>query len=385
MLESLIVRGLIRAPGDRNDFASQVAMEAVSLFDAQMREAAYQRNKEFERDLGRRQARFVVEKLVEQLEGNGSLTENVQAAGLPALVDSALGGHSAHLAMDPTPEAIGALVRDVLRKLTALAAINAGPDLERFTANRIERGIQSLRSFLGMTRSTLLDELHESAQQFHRDRWREHTARLNTELRERAAGLYTRLVLESTLRKADGLHPELAKAMREWDRVRSAGSDPAPKHHAGANGHHDHPSLPFLNPVPEPTPFKPTRRAEFARNLLLWPARVEVPASAANWTARFNCPDGRTWTMPIQNRVRYARDRRQHDIGAVLGTREMSCECLKRSRLSSNLYPVRRTSLPTRSAARVISKSRRTRRPRSWEWIPVRLAISLKSPLAAAS
>ena len=232
VLESLIARGLIRAPGDSKDFANHVAMEAVSLFDAQMREAAYQRNKEFERDLGRRQARFVVEKLVEQLEGSGSLIENAQAAGLPALVDSVLVGHTAHLAMDPTLEAIGALVRDVLRKLAALGAINAAPDPEQFGANRIERGIQGLRSFLGMPRSTLLDELHESARQFHRDRWREHAARLNTELRERAAGLYTRLVIESILRKADGLHPKLAEAMREWDRVRSADSTVTPKRHA---------------------------------------------------------------------------------------------------------------------------------------------------------
>src|SRR5262249_12779500 len=114
VLDALVNRGLIRAPAEPKEFANHVAMEAVALLDAQMREAAYQRNKEFERDLGQRQARFVVEKLVERLERNGALADSAAAAGLPALVDSVLAGHTTHLGMTPTPEAVAALVRDVL-------------------------------------------------------------------------------------------------------------------------------------------------------------------------------------------------------------------------------------------------------------------------------
>ena len=71
VLDALAAAEIIRDPGDaaaRRELANRVAMEAVPLFDAQMREAAYQRNKEFERDLGHRQARYAVARLIDWLE-----------------------------------------------------------------------------------------------------------------------------------------------------------------------------------------------------------------------------------------------------------------------------------------------------------------------------
>src|SRR5262249_48721789 len=52
-LEGLIKSKIIRPPDDIVAKANEAAMTAVALFDAQMREAAYQRNKEFERTLAR--------------------------------------------------------------------------------------------------------------------------------------------------------------------------------------------------------------------------------------------------------------------------------------------------------------------------------------------
>jgi Cu(I)/Ag(I) efflux system membrane protein CusA/SilA len=74
VLDAVVAGGLVRDPGDRRNAAGAAAMAAVPLFDAQMREAAYQRNKEFERDLGRRQARFAVERLIDRLAADGALT-----------------------------------------------------------------------------------------------------------------------------------------------------------------------------------------------------------------------------------------------------------------------------------------------------------------------
>src|SRR5262249_20930170 len=59
--EPLAARGLGQAPADaaaRRDLANAAAMEAMPLFDAQMREAAYQRNREFGLELGPRLARL---------------------------------------------------------------------------------------------------------------------------------------------------------------------------------------------------------------------------------------------------------------------------------------------------------------------------------------
>ena len=103
-------------------------MEAVPLFDAQMREAAYQRNKEFERDLGPRQTRFVVERLLDRLDANGAIERTDAEKGLAPLVDKLLAGHVTHMAMEPTPEAIAPIVREVLRALTDANAIDAGAE-----------------------------------------------------------------------------------------------------------------------------------------------------------------------------------------------------------------------------------------------------------------
>ncbi len=76
VLDALLARNLIqlRSGTSRTDIVNTTAMEAVALFDAQMREVAHQRNKEFERDLGPRLARFTVERLLEMLDSSGALS-----------------------------------------------------------------------------------------------------------------------------------------------------------------------------------------------------------------------------------------------------------------------------------------------------------------------
>src|SRR5205807_542185 len=54
-LDLLLARGLVepvREPATNASLVNDAVMEALPLFDAQMREYAYQRNREFERDLG---------------------------------------------------------------------------------------------------------------------------------------------------------------------------------------------------------------------------------------------------------------------------------------------------------------------------------------------
>ncbi|MBX9627393.1 MAG: efflux RND transporter permease subunit, partial [Gemmataceae bacterium] len=273
VLDELVARGLVREPSDRRDLANRAAMAAVPLFDAQMREAAYQRNMEFERDLGQRLAGFAAAELVR-------LLDRPPAPVAPAV----LAGHAAHLGMDPTPEAVSALVRDVLRAL--------GPD-----AGQPRHGLWDR-----LTGPTSLDDrLYEVVRDKHRSEWRDHTARLNAELLDRGAGVYTRLVLEALLEQAEVIDPRVTAAMHEWHRARAATPSAAPvgEHHHGGG------SLPFLTPTPELDSLQTELTARFARGLLLWPRdRAELAGFGGELDRAMQMPGwANVWTMPIQNRV----------------------------------------------------------------------------------
>src|SRR5262249_55004587 len=98
VLDALVMREIIAAPADPDALANAAAMEALPLFDAQMREAAYQRNREFERALGDRLTFFVRDRLLTLLAANRALRAGASAAGPPTT------SHAAHLAMDPSRE-----------------------------------------------------------------------------------------------------------------------------------------------------------------------------------------------------------------------------------------------------------------------------------------
>ncbi|MFO0848559.1 MAG: efflux RND transporter permease subunit [Gemmataceae bacterium] len=301
VLDALLARNLVRLPDgmSRTDTATTAAMDAVARFDAQMREAAYQRNKEFERDLGPRLVRYLVEQLLEKLDANGALSRQVAEKGLAPLADALLAGHAAHLAMDPTPEAVAPVVREVLRKLADLGAVNPAADLGRVG------GFHPAYWLRGET-PTLVAVLTDAVRAMHRKRWAAHTTRLNAELLARGAGLYTRLSLEALLQTATVTDPPVRAAMQVWHRVRTGTTGPA-KHHGGGGQHHHggQVPLPFLEPVPDLDAIQSELTAAFARRLLLWPRdRVELAGFGGELDRAMQMPGWtNVWTMPIQNRV----------------------------------------------------------------------------------
>ncbi len=323
VVEALAGRGIIRDPGSadaRRELANSAAMDATPLFDAQMREAAYQRNKEFERFLGPQLARVVVETLVELLDRNGALAPGTAARGLPPLVDSVLGPHASHMAMEPTPEAVAALARDVLRKLTDLGALAPGANPAALRSGPFSRAADSVRVLLGGERPTLTSHLYDAVKERHRAEWRGHITRLNGDLLDRAAGLYTRLVIESVLHSTEVTNPRVAAAVREWHRVRStpAAKPAGAEHHAGG-------ALPFLDPVPDLDSIQSELTKPFARKLLLWPRdRVELAGFGGEMDRVMQMPGWtNVWTMPIQNRVDMLATGVNTTVGVrVLGRRQ---------------------------------------------------------------
>jgi Cu(I)/Ag(I) efflux system membrane protein CusA/SilA len=292
---ALVSREIIAAPEDRDALANAAAMEALPLFDAQMREAAYQRNREFERALGDRLTFFVRDRLLGLLTANRSLRAGATAAGPPTT------GHAAHLAMDPSREAVAALAQEVIRGLAEHDLLDPASDASQLHANLLQRGLWEAHAALGGERPTLLGRLHDEVRAHHRALWQEHVQRLNAELLERAPGVYTRLVLETLLSRAEVRDERVRRAMAEWQRVRS-GPATASHHHTG--GHH-HGGLPDLDPVPGLDSLQKELTESFARGLLLWPReRTELAGFGGELDRVMRMPGWtNVWTMPIQNRV----------------------------------------------------------------------------------
>jgi Cu(I)/Ag(I) efflux system membrane protein CusA/SilA len=325
VLDALVARRLVRDPGDpaaRREFANQAAMGAVPLYDAQIREAAYQRNKDFERELGPRLARVAVEELLDLLERNGALVAGSGGKGLAPLVDPVLTGHAAHMAMQPTPEAVAAVVRDAIRKLTDLGAIAPEAHVERLRPGLLAEARDTARVLLGGERATLTGRVFDAVKERHREEWGAHTKKLNAELLDRAAGLYTRLALESILVKATIIDPRVTAAVHEWHRVRTS----PPKTGHTADGEHSHGGeLPFLEPVPELDAVQAELTRQFARRLLLWPRdRVELAGFGGEMDRAVQMPGWtNVWTMPIQNRVDMLATGVNTTVGVrVLGRRQ---------------------------------------------------------------
>jgi copper/silver efflux system protein len=361
VLDALVAQKLIQPPADaaaRQNLASDAAMEAVALFDAQMREAAYQRNKDLDRALGPRLARFTIERLVEMLDENGSLSREAAEKGLSPLADRIIAGHTAHLAMDPTPEAVASLVRDVLRKLTDLHVVEPEADLMRLKPSRVRQAWDWVHSALGGQVPGFLGELTDAVRERHRELWRGHMVKLNAELSERGAGLYTRLVLESLLQKSTVTDERVSAAMREWHRVRYAAPEPkggsasADHHHGRGRG-----PLPFLEPVPELAAIQAELTERFGRGLLLWPRdRVELAGFGGELDRAMQMPGWtNVWTMPIQNRV----DMLATGVNTTVGVRVLGRRVEDVERASKDIAAVLK-AMP--GAAQVISDPVRGKR-----------------------
>lgn len=309
VVDALAARKLIFVASDaaRHQLADAAGMEAMPLFDAQMREAAYQRNKEFERDLGRRLGRFAVERLVVMLEENGSLSGTIGEAGIAPLVDALIARHVGHLAMQPTPEAVASLARDVVRKLTELGAVTPGSDPLRPRRTLARRGFDVVNRLLGGEDPTLIDDLFGAIRSEHRRRWRDHVDRLNADLRPRGAGVYTRLVLEAVLMRATIADERVRNAMGDWHKVRTAVAAPSRKQSIGQHHQHggSHELLPFLEPVPELSAVQSELTERLERDLLLWPReRSELISFGGELDRAMQMPGWtNVWTTPIQNRV----------------------------------------------------------------------------------
>jgi copper/silver efflux system protein len=309
VLNELTRKGLIREPVDRATLIAEVTAAALTRFDVQMREAAYQRNRVFQRELGMRLTRFTVNRL----------TADRPDLALDAADLAALDVHSAHLAMTPTLEDVTALADDTARRLVQRGAIRTPEDLTPTRRSWLERGGNAVNAALGGTPRSPLADVRDDVQAESDRLWRVHLEKLNGELLSRAAPLYTRLSIEEVLEKCPLVDPGLAA---RWQAIVQFRLDPPAR--ARPQGHHHGAaeSLPDLDPLPELDSVQDEQGRAFANALFLWPKdRADLVGFGGELDRALQMPGWtNVWTMPIQNRVDMLATGVNTDIGVrVLG------------------------------------------------------------------
>jgi Cu(I)/Ag(I) efflux system membrane protein CusA/SilA len=302
VLEALERRGLIEASGDAKSVVSEAVAASLPRFDAQMREYAYQRSKEFERELGGKLARYVAEQTAAMLHDSGSLRRMPTDSDLTLVSAAAASGHTEHLAMSPTLEDVTALARESGRKLIELGFAEPNPDLFHYRPNLVMRGVFALHEAFGGRRPTFFSRLHEAVTARYQTLWRAHLDRLNGELIDRGAALYVRIVLEELLERATVTDPAVSPFLRELKRLRA--QPPAEVRHTGGH-HHGEPSPPPVDPPPILNTVQEELTRSFTGRLLLWPKdRSEMVGFGGELDRAMQMPGWtNVWTMPIQNRV----------------------------------------------------------------------------------
>jgi Cu(I)/Ag(I) efflux system membrane protein CusA/SilA len=294
-LAGLCSRGLIEPASLTADAVNDAVMAALPRFDALMREYCYQRNQEFERDLGRVLLQAGREGVVALLADNGSLRRRptpVELTGLAAPQPQL----TTALAHDLTPEDAAAVARETLAQLEERGVLVWGGDPLQYEP-------PPWRPLLGGA-TTFAGRLHEMLTAEHRARWRGHVRKVDDELRGRAAQAYTFLIVEELLARANIRDPDLTRYLADLRRVRSE----RPAASLGG-GHHHHDGSAPPGPEVDPHPARGALQAElskrFAGELLLWPvARNELAGFGGELDRAMQMPGWtNVWTMPIQNRA----------------------------------------------------------------------------------
>jgi copper/silver efflux system protein len=140
--------------------------------------------------------------------------------------------------------------------------------------------------------------------------WQAHVATVDGELLDRAAPIFTRLVIEQLLDRAPTVAPQATAYLNRLKRLRSRSLALASRAQtASGTGQHHHGSIPgadlILEPLPELDSLHQTLTDSFGKRLLLWKAERDELAGFGGELDRAVQMPGWTnvWTMPIQNRV----------------------------------------------------------------------------------
>ncbi len=140
--------------------------------------------------------------------------------------------------------------------------------------------------------------------------WRAHVASLNGELLDRAAPVFTRIVIEQILGRASAVDPKVAAHLDSLKQIHTRGLALVSRSHGASFSSEHHHGVPagqqfLIEPFPALDDLHKHMSDQFSRKLLLWKIGRDELADFGGELDRAVQMPGWTnvWTMPIQNRV----------------------------------------------------------------------------------
>jgi Cu(I)/Ag(I) efflux system membrane protein CusA/SilA len=317
VLEAIKRAELITFPEDREsrtkEISSDVVQASLFRFDALMREYCYQHNQEFQRELAPQLVRFAVEQLIDAGNARGAFTRPLTDGDVTLLCSPIPQDIAKNLALGPSIEDVTLLIQQTAEKLNRLQLMKPGVDLLADQSSLFDRAAKSVSSFLSSHPANGYSRIQERVTDWYISEWRRHVSQVNSELPDRAAATFTRVVLDELLHRIKLTDPQLAEAWNERERIARGETTGAHHHHAnssfsqstsGRRNEMDMPSL-QLEPIPALDKLLNDESQRFARGLLLWRISWSDLTSFGGELDRVMQMPGWTnvWTMPIQNRV----------------------------------------------------------------------------------
>jgi Cu(I)/Ag(I) efflux system membrane protein CusA/SilA len=312
--EELLAQDVVDRASLTPELLQEVLNAVMPKFDAQLREYCYQRNKIHVHDTEYALRVYLAQRLLARLDDMGQLLRPSTPADIARLAEI---GHQ-HSSGTHTPT-----WRDLRRNIRAAAELAASLDLISQTeVLQKPPGWLAALTNVGLVASgegpqTLITALTADVRAEHDRLWRRHLLQLNDELLDRAAGVYTRLMLEELLDRIEPTKDDVRNHLEDLQRARTA----RPVAAAGGAHHHGATS-PEVRRSPTLDAIQLKLSEEFAAGLLLRPNdRRELGGFGGEMDLALQMPGWtNVWTRPIQNRVDMLSTGVNTDIGiCVLG------------------------------------------------------------------
>ncbi len=308
VLAALEARGVVRGiAGDaaRRTLVRDAVAACLPAFDAFLRDFAYLRNREFERNVASELVRAGVDRTIALLGQARGLVRALNASERSVLAGRVPERLARHLAAAPELDDADDLVRQTAHALEGLGLLSDRGKQLPYRPALWTRGANGLSRLLGGAPAGFSGDVQEVLAAQRQQLWREHVRGLDAELLARAAGTYTRLVMEELIERAPAGDADAAAWVARQRELR----DRAPTVTAAPSSHHHGGQAASSIPLPEPLPVLERLRDEltrrFARGLLLWQIdRSELTTFGGELDRALQVPGWtNVWTMPIQNRV----------------------------------------------------------------------------------
>ncbi len=162
ILDALGERDWLEPPDGaaRTTLIEQATGAALPAFEVQMRELAYRRNQEFDRELGQRLMRFAVEAVVATANASGSLRRRLKTEDVERLLSVDPHDCAGTLAHGPTIENVTALAQLTVRRLVEEGVAGPGAELLSERQTSLMGVGEALHSALGGSSHTVFTRLY---------------------------------------------------------------------------------------------------------------------------------------------------------------------------------------------------------------------------------